>query len=338
MKRLHRVVAVVVMLGCIAAASGRPGTAWGDEPAKPTLIRVGIINAASSATLWALPTLAKKYNFEVQEATFQRYSDARTALAAGDIDVANVGPQDIVLALSQGVKSIVALAGVASGGNCMAVRKGEDVADWAALKGRTIGVGAGSISWLMFAASVQDNNVDYATLKTVNIVGGGTTYVKALQDRQIDMMVVWEPFCAMAINAGFAQYPTINHHNSAAFGNIDGVIAATRSFVTKTPDVADRFMQAYVELVTTFQADKQKWTDLYAQRAGIDPKLAAASVQNSRLQYEFSAAQMVKMAKFLAASGIAARDVSAELPQYIDYGPLMKATGKTEAQLSAGPQ
>jgi sulfonate transport system substrate-binding protein len=272
----------------------------------------------------------------VQEVTFQRYSDARTALAAGDIDVANIGPQDIALALSQGVKSIVALAGVASGGNCMAVRKGEDVADWAALKGRTIGIGAGSISWLMFAASVQDNHVDYGSLKIVNIVGGGTTYVKALQDRQIDMMVVWEPFCSMAIAGGFAQYPTINHHNSAAFGNMDGVIAATRTFVTKTPDAANRFMQAYVELVTTFQADKQKWTDLYATRAGIDPKLAAASVQNSRLQYEFSAAQMVTMAKFLAANGVTARDVSAELPQYIDYGPLMKATGKTEAQLSGG--
>ena len=333
MKRLRSAVAIVIAL---AWAGPLTGMARADE-VKPTLIRVGIINASSSATLWALPTLAKKYDYHVQEVTFQRYSDARTALAAGDIDVSTLGPQDVALAVSQGVKSLVALAGTASGGNCMAVRKGDDVKDWQALKGRTIGIGAGSISWLMFAASVQDNHVDYSSLKTVNIVGGGTTYTKALQDKQIDMMVVWEPFCAMAVEGGYGQYTTIDHRKSEAFDNMDGVLVASREFMTKNPDALNRLMQAYVELVDTFQVDKQKWTDLYAQKSGIDPQLAAASVRNSTLHYQFSSAQMVKMAKFLADNGITAHDVSAELPQYIDYGPLMKATGKTEAQLSAGP-
>jgi sulfonate transport system substrate-binding protein len=306
------------------------------DDAKPTVIRVGIINASSSATLWALPQVAQKYSFEIQSVMFQRYSDARTALATGDIDVSNIGPQDIALALSQGVKSIVALAGTASGGNCMVVRKGEDIKDWPALRERTIGVGAGSISWLMFAASVQENNIDYGTLKTVNIVGGGTTYTKALQDKQIDMMVVWQPFCAQAVVGGYGQYPSIDHRKSLAVGNIDGILAASKGFMKKDPSAVDRLMQAYVELVTSFQADKHKWTEIYAEKAGIDPKIAEASVEQATLHYELSRAQMVRMAKFLALSGITTRDVSGEIPQYIDYSPLMKATGKTEAQLSGG--
>jgi len=323
----------------IAAASllvlGGAPIARADD-AKPTPLRLGIINAASSATLWALPELAKKYNFEIQQVMFQRYADARTALASGDIDVSNIGPQDLALALSQGVKSIVALAGTASGGNCMVVRKGEDITDWQALRSKTIGVGAGSISWLMFTASIEENHLDYSALKTVNIIGGGTTFTKALQDTQIDMMVVWQPFCAQAVTGGYGQYPTIDHRKSQAVDSLDGILVTTKSFIAKNPGATDRLMQAYVELVTTFQADKRKWTELYATKAGIDPQLAQASVERASLHYELSVPQMVRMAKFLAATGITTRDVSGELPQYIDFAPLMKATGKTEAQLNVG--
>jgi len=56
------------------------------------------------------------------------------------------------------------------------VRKGEDMKDWKALADKRIGVGAGSISWLKFAASVQENGLEYGKLKIVNIVGGGGNY------------------------------------------------------------------------------------------------------------------------------------------------------------------
>ena len=76
-----------------------------------------------------------------------------------------------------------------------------------ALRARRIGVGAGSISWLKFAASVQENGLEYGKLKIVNIVGGGGNYLKALQGKEIDMAVVWQPFCAQAIVDGFGAVP-----------------------------------------------------------------------------------------------------------------------------------
>ena len=303
---------------------------------KPTLVRLGIINAASSATLWALPELARKYNLTFEEVTFQRYADARTALAAGDIDASTIGPQDVALALAQGVRNIVALAGVASGGNCMAVRKGEDITDWQQLKGKTIGIGAGSITWLMFAASVEENGLDYSALRTVNIIGSGTTFTKAMQDKQIDAMVAWQPFCAQAVLGGYGQYPTIDHTKSRAVDNMDGIFVATRQFMTREPAALARLVSAYVELVTRFQADPAQWTRVYAEKSGIDPQLAAASVAHATLHYTFSEEQMIRMAKFLSEEGVTTRDVSAELPHNIDYRPLMAATGKTAAELG-GP-
>jgi sulfonate transport system substrate-binding protein len=303
---------------------------------EPTLVRLGIINAASSATLWAFPDLGAKYNLRFQEVTFQRYADARTALAAGDIDISNIGPQDIALALNQGVKSIVALAGTASGGNCLAIRKDETITDWQQLKGKTIGIGAGSISWLMFAASVADHDIDYNSLKIINIFGAGTTFTKAMQDKQIDMMVAWQPFCAQAVIGGYGAYPGIDHTKSKEVDGLDGIFVSTRPFMTAHPDAVDRVVKAYVELVNRFQTHHDEWTKVYAEKTGIEPQLAAESVKDATLHYTFSADQMVKMAKFLFDSGIIQRDVSGEIRQNLDYRPLMAATGETETELGGG--
>ena len=53
---------------------------------------------------------------------FQRFADARTALASGDLDIMASGPQDISLALGQGNKNMVGVAGVGSGHDGLVVR------------------------------------------------------------------------------------------------------------------------------------------------------------------------------------------------------------------------
>src|SRR2546427_4674981 len=144
-------------------------------------VKQGMLNVPALSPLWLLPEYAAKYNIQIEIVMFQRFADARTALASGDIQLTAFGPQDISLAVSQGARSLVGIAGVGSGNDCLIVRKGEDMKDWNALADKRIGVGAGSISWLKFAASVQENGLADGKLKIVNIVGGGGNYLKALQ-------------------------------------------------------------------------------------------------------------------------------------------------------------
>ena len=158
--------------------------------AQPLKIKQGMLNVPALSPLWLLPEEAAKYNIQIETVMFQRFADARTALVSGDIHLTAFGPQDISLAVGQGAKSLVGVAGVGSGNDCLIVRKGEDIKDWKTLSDKRIGVGAGSISWLKFAASVQENGLQYGSLKIVNIVGGGGNYLKALQGKEIDMAVV----------------------------------------------------------------------------------------------------------------------------------------------------
>jgi ABC-type nitrate/sulfonate/bicarbonate transport system substrate-binding protein len=299
----------------------------------PFKIKQGILTVAPISPLLALPEFAKKYNLEIEFVTFQRFADARTALATGDIDATPFGPHDISLALAQGNKSLVGVMGIADGGDCVVVRKGEDIKDWKALTGKTVGVGAGSISWLKFAASTQEAGVPYNSMKIVNIVGGGANYTRALQAKEIDMAVVWQPFCAQAVVQGFGMYPSVDHNKSRMVGGMVAVMGVNRSFMEKNRDVTQRLVNAYVDTLNHFKVNRSRWGQLFAQQSGLSTDVAIEAIQYTTLDETMPLEAIKRVTKYLANNGILAKDVSNELESSFNYEFLSKATGKTPAQL-----
>jgi ABC-type nitrate/sulfonate/bicarbonate transport system substrate-binding protein len=299
----------------------------------PVKVKLGMTNVPALSPLWLLPEYAAKYNITMEQVMFQRFADARTALASGDIDITAFGPQDISLALGQGTRTLVGVAGVGSGNDCLIVRKGEDIKDWKALSTKAIGVGAGSISWLKFAASTQENGVDYSKLKVVNIMGGGGNYLKALQAKEIDMAVVWQPFCAQGILDGVVQYPTIDHNKSRTVGGLIAVLAVNRTFMEKNRDAVQRLVAAYVDVLKYAQANADKWAKIYSERAGLPEAVAVESVRITRLDPVLPLESIKRISKYLSDNGVIARDVTADLPQSYTYEFLSKATGKSAVEL-----
>ncbi|MGH7266482.1 MAG: ABC transporter substrate-binding protein [Candidatus Rokuibacteriota bacterium] len=299
----------------------------------PLKVKQGMANVPALSPLYLLPDEAKKYNIQIEQVMFQRFADLRTALASGDLDIGPFGPQDISLAASQGVKSLVGVAGVGSGNDCLIVRKGEDFKAWPELLGKGIGVGAGSISWLKFTASVTENGVDYRKLKIVNIMGGGASYLKALQAKEIDMAVVWQPFCAQAITEGWGAYPTLDHNQSKTVGGQLGVFAVNRAFLDKHPAAVQRIVVAYLDTLELARGDMTKWAEIYAQKAGLPVPVARESIRITKLDSTLPLATIKRMTKFLAEIGIVQKDVSGEIAQYYTYDFLARATGKTPAEL-----
>jgi sulfonate transport system substrate-binding protein len=314
-------------LACAVALAAAPALA------QSVKIKQGMLNVPALSPLWLLPEYAAKYNIEIETVMFQRFADARTALVSGDIQLTAFGPQDISLALGQGAKTLVGVAGVGSGNDCLVVRKGEDLKDWKSLQGKAIGVGAGSISWLKFAASVQENGLEYGKLKIVNIVGGGGNYLKALQGKEIDMAVVWQPFCAQAIVEGFGAYPTLDHNRSKTVGGLISVLAVNRGFMDKNRDAVQRLVVAYVDVLQYAQANPQRWAKIYSEKAGLPENVAAESIRITKLDATLPLESIKRISKFLSDNGVITRDVSGEVAQYYNYDFLSKATGKSPEQL-----
>ena len=65
------------------------------------------------------------------------------AEAVEDVAEVLVGDAGSVVVDGDGQPAMVAVAGVASGGDCVIVRKGEDIRDWKQMEGKAAGVGAG---------------------------------------------------------------------------------------------------------------------------------------------------------------------------------------------------
>jgi len=296
-------------------------------------IKQGMLNVPALSPLWLLPDEAKKHGIEIEMVMFQRFADARTALASGDIQITAFGPQDISLALGGGAKSLVGVAGVGSGNDCLIVRKGEDIKDWKSVSDKRIGVGAGSISWLKFAASVQENGLQYNKLKIVNIVGGGANYLKALQGKEIDMAVVWQPFCAQAIVDGFGAYPTLDHNRSKTVGGLISVLAVNRPFMEKNRDAVHKLVASYVSVLELARKDTARWAKIYAEKAGLPENVAAESIRTTRLDPTMPLESIKRISKFLSDNGVITRDVSGEIDQHYTYEFLSKATGKSPEQL-----
>lgn len=296
-------------------------------------IKQGMLNVPALSPLWLLPDEAKKHGIEIEMVMFQRFADARTALASGDIQITAFGPQDISLALGGGAKSLVGVAGVGSGNDCLIVRKGEDIKDWKSVSDKRIGVGAGSISWLKFAASVQENGLQYNKLKIVNIVGGGANYLKALQGKEIDMAVVWQPFCAQAIIDGMGAYPTLDHNRSKTVGGLISVLAVNRPFMEKNRDAVQKLVASYVSVLELARKDTARWAKIYAEKAGLPENVAAESIRTTRLDPTMPLESIKRISKFLSDNGVITRDVSGEIDQHYTYEFLSKATGRSPEQL-----
>jgi sulfonate transport system substrate-binding protein len=323
-------------LACVAALACGNALAQADlrtPLSQPVQVKQGMLNVPALSPLYLLPEAAAKYNVKIETVMFQRFADARTALVTGDIHITAFGPQDISLALGQGAKSLVGVAGVGSGNDCMVVRKGEDIKDWKDVADKRIGVGAGSISWLKFAASAQENGLQYNRLKIVNIVGGGANYLRALQNKEIDMAVVWHPFCAQAIVDGYGAYPTIDHNKSKAVGGLIAVLAVNRPFMEKNRDAAQRLVVAYLDVLEIARKDTAKWAGIYAEKAGLPQQVAAESIRTTQLDPALPLASIKRISKFLSDNGVITRDVSGELGDAYTYDFLAKATGKSSEQL-----
>jgi len=313
-------------LACAIALAASPALAQ-------VKIKQGMLNVPALSPLYLLPEEAKKHGIEIEMVMFQRFADARTALASGDIQITAFGPQDISLALGGGAKSLVGVAGVGSGNDCLIVRKGEDIKDWKSVSDKRIGVGAGSISWLKFAASVQENGLQYNKLKIVNIVGGGANYLKALQGKEIDMAVVWQPFCAQAIVDGMGAYPTLDHNRSKTVGGLISVLAVNRPFMEKNRDAVHKLVASYVSVLELARKDTARWAKIYAEKAGLPENVAAESIRTTRLDPTMPLESIKRISKFLSDNGVITRDVSGEIDQHYTYEFLSKATGKSPEQL-----
>ncbi len=321
MQNFHRRHALALAGGALLAGS-RAAHALGPKPAPlatPVKLTLGANSVPHVCPFHYIAEECKPLGVEIELVKFARYADTRTALASGSIDAGSIGPADVPIALSQGIKSISALMGVGRTVKNPIARKGITLAKWEDLIGPRIGIAPGSAVWFQFAATITEAGVAYNKLSTINIQGAGTSFLQALERKDIDVFIGWEPYESQAEQQGLGTRITaLDYSKSKAVGDELGLVGVNRDYLGKQREAVKRFVWAYLAIQDRLNASKDVFAKTIAAYTGLPEAVAVNVAKSNELGQFLTLDQMKRQAATFHTLGVLTKDVSADLGGYFE--------------------
>jgi sulfonate transport system substrate-binding protein len=309
-----------------------PAGAVGPEPAPlapPVQLTVGYQKVGHLAPVILVADELKKLGVDLKLVEFVRYADARTALLAGSLDAASVGPADLAISLAQGSGNVVGLMGVGSSPKYVTGRKGVRFDTWDDLKGKKIAIAPGSAVWFQFAATLVEKGIPYNSFEAVNIQGGGANFDQALKKGDVDGLVTWEPFESIPAMEGYGFFAKgLEYGSSKTVGAELGMFMASKQAADGKRAALERFVWAYLKKQEELSKSPAKFAEAYAQLSGMAPDIAAQASQIIKLGEVISPEQIKRQAKGFAELGVIQKDVSDQIDAHWDSSFVEKALGK----------
>ena len=276
------------LVSLVACTSGQSASKpQQDIPKELVKVRVGSQVSGSEVGLFIAKEKGffKEQGIEVENVRFASASEVIPALATGKIDVGGVGVNAATLnavGREVGMRLVADKGSVPPGRGWIAfvVRKdlADQVKDYKDLKGRTIGVTPpldATANSVDLDKALKKGGLTSADIKIVNLPF--TDMIAALSNKGIDIAMLNEPFVSAAVEQGFGVrwkgadeiYP----------GHQISTIAYGSDFIKNQPDVANRFMVAYVKGVREYNTvydkglDKSEVLSILASYTNVkDPK------------------------------------------------------------------
>jgi sulfonate transport system substrate-binding protein len=330
--RISKQIAGLLFAVAAIGSLSTPAKAVSPEPAPltpPVDLTVGYVKVGHLAPIILVADELKRLGVTLKLVEFVRYADARTALLAGSLDVASVGPADLAISLAQGSTNVVGLMGVGSSPKYVIGRNGVKFDNWADLKGKKIAIAPGSAVWFQFAATLVENNVPYNSFEAINIQGGGANFDQALKKGEVDGLVTWEPFESIPVMEGYGYFAKdLEYGSSKAVGAELGMFMATKQAIDGKRGALERFVWAYLAKEEELTKSPAAFGDAYAKLTGLAPDVSAQAAKIIKLGEVISPDQIKRQAKGFADLGVIQKDVSGEIDAHWDGSFVDKALGR----------
>jgi len=317
-----RAAAVPFLLAVGLLFTGSLGASAADAPKPldaPVKIVLGAVNSADLSPVALMAERLKKFNVELNIVKFVRYADARTALAAGSLDLATLGPADLPISVSRGIKNVVALMGFSTSHKYVVARKDVKLEKWSDLCGKKIGVAPGSAVWFQFVATLKEEGVNYSCLTPIQVQGAGNNMNIALKHGDIDAMVGWEPFESTPVVEGYGTWAmALDYSRSKAVGSQLGMLAGAAASLNdpKKKAAIERFVYALIGATAEVERDPKLKIDVIRDYTGLGDEIVKHIAKNMTFTPTLSLDQIQREAKLLHELGITASDSSGELVAY----------------------
>ncbi|MEW6046108.1 MAG: ABC transporter substrate-binding protein [Bacillota bacterium] len=194
---------------------------------------------------------AERYGVTVQSVLFATGIEARDALIAGAIDVAELGVSPAVTALARAGRNLVIIAGDEYGGGKyrVVVPKGSPIKTVDELRGKKVAIKVGSGNYTAFLQWVQSRGYNIKDFQIVDV--GDADAVAAMESRSVDAVIYWEPIPAILVAKGIAR----EIFDFEGYVTNPVWVVARREWVEKNPDLVARFLAGWIEALA-FMTEK----------------------------------------------------------------------------------
>jgi sulfonate transport system substrate-binding protein len=321
MKRRHLIggMAALVMAGSLAAPAL--------SQTAPVTLTVGYQKVGHLAPMILIADALKAQGVDLKLVEFARYADARTALLAGSLDVASVGPADLAISLANSSTNMIGIMGVGSSPKYVIAGKGKTFNSWDDIRGKKIAIAPGSAVWFQFAATLIEKNIPYNSFTAVNIQGGGANFNQALEKGEVDAIVTWEPFESTPVMRGYGTFATnLDYSLSRSVGAELGMLAASTTAVNTKRAAIQHFVTAYVAKMKQLEGSKPEFARAVATLTGLDPEISLKIAEVIKLGPVLTPEQLSRQAKAFSDLAVIPRDVSTEIEKFWDASFLANAT------------
>ncbi|MGU3493431.1 ABC transporter substrate-binding protein [Xanthobacteraceae bacterium A53D] len=291
-----------------------------------TTLTVGYPKVAHLAPIVLIADKLKAQGVELKLVEFARYADARTALQAGSLDMAAIGPADIPISLANGSTAIVGIMGVGASPKYVIGGKGVKLDSWDDIKGKKIAIAPGSAVWFQFAATLIEKGIPYNSFQAINIQGGGANFNQALEKGEVDAIVTWEPFESVPVMKGYGFFAkNLDYSASKAVGAELGMLAANRQKIAGKENAVQQFVTAYVQEMKALDGSKPAFGKAIAALTGLDPEVSLRIAEIIKLGPVVTPDQLKRQAKAFNELGVIPKDVSGQIDGAWDASYLDKA-------------
>jgi ABC-type nitrate/sulfonate/bicarbonate transport system substrate-binding protein len=323
-------IAMVAAVAMLAAGCGANSPAGSSSGGGTGTLKVGFLYDAHAANVWTLDRCSDQgVKFELLN--FKQFAEVQRAFQTGQIDVAAMGYQNLAQMVGNGFTNFKAVSGVYTGAEHITIRKGENIRTWGDLAGKKVGIPPNSFVEMLFRAGAEENGLDISKVNVVPFPGGGPPLLAALERGDIHAMVSWEPNSAKAEVQGIGEYPPFDIQQGS-IGKATSVMYVSNQLLDSSREAVQALVSCMKERTDDLNANPDVWVKDLQEKTGLSKDVAETAIETGEMDINVYAESAEKIIQTFAQRGLV-KDISSEVPQYIDYSFLQKATGKPQAEL-----
>jgi NitT/TauT family transport system substrate-binding protein len=273
---LVALLAAIAVAGCGGGSSQSSGGGGGSTAAKLTPIRIGFstwngyIGLVIGVKEHLFEKAGVKVTYTVVEDPVQRFN----ALKAGSLDAIATTPDTFSRTTANGIPTVQVLGLDQSkgGDGIVAENSVRSVAD---LRGKQVGVSAGSTSQWMLAYVLNQNGMSLKDVKQVDMTSGDAG--SAFAAGRIPVAVTWQPWLSKAeknpkghVLVSTVKYPTI----------ITDQVGFAPQFLKQHPDSVRAFVKGYAAAINFLHTNEDQALSDVTDYLGQSPSEIKATMND----------------------------------------------------------